>query len=152
MIPTLTKSSTGHIVREDSTPTRDIRSKVDYANSYHICNIVGSPIDRVELAPDKNFLKLLMHNGGYHRGWCFAHRQNCCEDVYIADISGHEDFHGVITMAEERVVSHKDLGYQRATFYHFETDNGGVMDVRWYGDSNGYYSVDVALFRIVRED
>lgn len=81
------------------------------------------------------------------------HCQHCCESVRVEDIVGDlEDLVGVpILMAEE--VSSRDnpegfdtsSTYQDSftwTYYKFATIKGYV-DIRWYGESNGYYSESV---------
>ena len=74
------------------------------------------------------------------------HDYDCCENVYIEDICG--DINNLIgseiIMAEE--VINKDLSPLNEfdesytwTFYKFATVKGYVT-IRWYGESNGYYS------------
>ena len=77
------------------------------------------------------------------------HDYDCCENVYIEDICG--DINNLIgskiIMAEE--VINKDLSPLNEfdesytwTFYKFATVKGYVT-IRWYGESNGYYSEKV---------
>ena len=81
------------------------------------------------------------------------HDYDCCENVYIEDICG--DINNLIgskiIMAEE--VINRDLSPLNKfdesytwTFYKFATVKGYVT-IRWYGESNGYYSekVDFAI-------
>lgn len=84
------------------------------------------------------------------------HSQDCCESVYIEDIDGDlDDLVGMpIIEAEEVTSDEKQPGQSDArsddsftwTFYKLATIKGSVS-IRWYGESNGYYSesVDVDL-------
>jgi hypothetical protein len=79
------------------------------------------------------------------------HSQDCCESVSIESIVGDlSDLFGVpILMAEEATNDDPDAGECGMwTFYKLATIKGYV-DIRWYGSSNGYYSVGVS-FRKVR--
>ncbi len=83
----------------------------------------------------------------------FAHMQDCCESVSIEDIVGNlqnlvgspllqaEEVSGV-TPVEFDEGDHESVTW---TFYKFATRKGYV-DVRWLGESNGYYSEGVDLF------
>lgn len=78
------------------------------------------------------------------------HEQNCCESVTIEDINGDiNDLIGSpITMAEE--VTEDDPNADESgtwTFYKFAT-NKGYVTIRWYGESNGYYSEYVDFIKI----
>ena len=81
----------------------------------------------------------------------FAHYQDCCESVDINDIVGDlNDLVGEPLLLAEEVSGyigpepeyHESYTY---TFYKFATRKGYV-DVRWLGESNGYYSEAVDLF------
>lgn len=73
------------------------------------------------------------------------HNQDCCESVYIESISGNLDnlVDSPILRADEKVhQSESEYGSCTATFYTFATAKGYV-DVRFNGESNGYYSESV---------
>ena len=82
--------------------------------------------------------------------YVFSHHQDCCESVYIESIVGDiEDLVNTpILIAEE---SSGDTPADSTatpydsytwTFYKFATFKGYV-DIRWLGESNGYYSESV---------
>src|SRR5690606_34898940 len=82
--------------------------------------------------------------------FCMYHSQDCCENVYIEDICGDmRDLIGSPVIMAEAVTSTDDpedtkvdTKYRDSftwTFYKLATINGAVT-IRWYGQSNGYYS------------
>jgi len=81
----------------------------------------------------------------------FAHQQDCCESVDINDIVGDlQDLVGEPLLVAEEVkgATEPDEEHYESytyTFYKFATRKGYV-DVRWLGESNGYYSESVELF------
>jgi hypothetical protein len=81
----------------------------------------------------------------------FAHQQDCCETVRINDIVGDlQDLVGepILVAEEVKGATEPDEEHYESysyTFYKFATRKGYV-DVRWLGESNGYYSESVELF------
>lgn len=87
------------------------------------------------------------------------HDQDCCERVSVEDICGDiEDLiNSEILIAEERTsednpdgVSSEITEWQDSftwTFYELATIKGSVT-IRWYGESNGYYSESVDFCKI----
>lgn len=82
------------------------------------------------------------------------HYQECCESCIVEDVNGEIDdlIGSPILMAEERTNGEEDTSYgiEQWTFYTLATIRGYV-DIRWYGESNGYYSTGV-YFEIVEKD
>ena len=84
----------------------------------------------------------------------FFHQQDCCEHVSIEDVCGDlQDLVGDPLLLAEEVsgetpVEFNEEDYESVTwtFYKFATRRGYV-DVRWLGESNGYYSEGVSLGR-----
>lgn len=89
--------------------------------------------------------------------YTMQHDQDCCESVSIDDIIGDlDDLIGTPILKYEEVTqdghnqSLQSNLYERSkssesstwTFYHFATSKGYVT-IRWYGESNGYYSESV---------
>jgi hypothetical protein len=85
----------------------------------------------------------------------FFHYQDCCESVDINDIVGNlEDLVGEPLLIAEEVSGATEPDEEHYdsytyTFYKFATRKGYV-DVRWLGESNGYYSEGVSLGRELR--
>jgi hypothetical protein len=85
------------------------------------------------------------------RVFTFNHSQDCCETVSILDVIGDvADLLGSPLVLAEEVSSEGTLPPERAdsytwTFYRFATVKGTVT-VRWFGESNGYYSEGVDFY------
>jgi hypothetical protein len=84
------------------------------------------------------------------------HSQDCCESVTVEDICGDlNDLIGSPLVEAEEATSDKnpegvEKDYQDSftwTFYKLRTAKGCVT-IRWYGESNGYYSESVGFIRV----
>ncbi len=81
------------------------------------------------------------------------HSQDCCESVYIEDINGDLDslLFKPILQADEKISTSEDsdpkLDSDESFTWTFYTlaNISSVVDIRWYGSSNGYYSERVDL-------
>ena len=82
--------------------------------------------------------------------YVFTHDQDCCESVDINDVVGDlQDLVGEPLLMAEEVSGYigpepEYVDSYTYTFYKFATRRGYV-DVRWLGESNGYYSEGVDL-------
>lgn len=100
----------------------------------------------ISIYHDEETLQITTKEGKFN----FYHDQDCCENVYIESIVGDiNDLIGnPILLAEESTNSTdnppKNADFFTWTFYKFATVKGYV-DVRWLGESNGYYSESVTL-------
>lgn len=85
------------------------------------------------------------------RKFVMQHHQDCCESVTIDDICGDlaDLVESPITQAEETVNEDEDPD-ATWTFYRIGTAKG-MVTIRWYGSSNGYYSERVDFDEITPE-
>ena len=120
----------------------------DWNSQVDIKNMVGKVFTRVSGGVGSG--ELVFENDTER--FVFFHYQDCCECVDINDIVGDlQDLVGEpLLIAEEvsgEIPEHNHAGYHESqtwTFYKFATRRGYV-DVRWLGESNGYYSESVSL-------
>jgi len=108
--------------------------------------LIGQSFSLIE--KDNDEIRFQLTDG---RAMLMWHQQDCCESVYVEDVSGNlEDLLNTpILVAESRSRCEPDGEWgdsQTWTFYTFRTIKGTV-DIRWHGSSNGYYGegVDVRL-------
>lgn len=112
--------------------------------------ILGKTI--IHIKSEQDYIQFTCNDGDR---FSMYHEQSCCENVYVEDIIGDLDdlLHSPILMAEEIVHSGENpegvpsIEYQDSftwTFYKLATIKGYVT-IRWYGESNGYYSESVTF-------
>ena len=107
-------------------------------------NMVGTIFPIVEVSNSE----LVFENA--RERYVFSHQQDCCEHVYIESIVGDvaDLVNTPILIAEESsgdTPADSDASPCESytwTFYKFATFKGYV-DIRWLGESNGYYSESV---------
>ena len=113
--------------------------------------LVGKTLTVIAPSDDKERIVFECSDGSEY---VMFHSQDCCESVKVEDICGDlSDLVGSPIIEAEEVVSQnahpegvRPPEYQDEsftwTFYKLVTAKGRVT-IRWYGDSNGYYSEDV---------
>jgi len=124
-------------------------------------DLKGKTLTKVERVEDEELIFHTTEGEIYN----LYHSQDCCESVTIEDICGDlDDLIGSPLLVAEEVeyAGEQELpneervrlqlersagdGYyedsQTWTFYKLDTIKGGVT-IRWYGESNGYYSESV---------
>ena len=119
-------------------------------NDYKIENLIGKTFKEIK----KEREDLIVFVDTDDNRYVMHHDQECCEDVYIEDICGSLDYllGTPIVMAEEVKQSNEPIEGQALdeyisftwTFYKFATAKGYVT-IRWFGESNGYYSEEADL-------
>lgn len=112
-------------------------------------SLVGKTLTKIDIDKNEDEIYLYEDNGNVY---LMKHFQDCCEHVKIEDICGDiKDLLGTpIIMAELSTNSdgeENDWGTFTWTFYKLATEKGYVT-IRWYGESNGYYSEEVDFLLI----
>ncbi len=114
-----------------------------------INELIGKTINKIDSSEDK----IIFHCSDGIK-YTMLHFQDCCETVTVEDIIGDlEDLIGTPILKASEDISEDNLNdiekdYQEEsytwTFYNLSTIKGSVT-IRWYGESNGYYSESVYL-------
>jgi hypothetical protein len=114
-------------------------------------DIVGKCIRRVYAKTQDNPIEYLVFECTDGTEYHMYHEQDCCEYVYLNDITeGYQDILTNATVLDAYASSNREddpdtYGTHTWTFYRLVTDKGVVV-LRWYGSSNGYYSEDVSFY------
>lgn len=113
-------------------------------------DLLGKTLTKVEQIGDDELVFITTEGKRYR----LHHEQDCCEGVSIESVVGDlSDLVGdPLLIAEESTSGVHPEGYTEKeyeesftwTFYKFATRKGYV-DVRWLGESNGYYSESVSF-------
>lgn len=102
----------------------------------------GKVVSGVKVGKDGEDLWIMFSDGPRLH---FMHYRDCCEDVSIEDIDiDLQDIVGSrLYSIEEASKTGGGYGYSSTwTFYKIQTSSQ-CATVRWYGESNGYYSEEV---------
>ena len=88
--------------------------------------------------------------------YIMGHRQDCCEEIYIKEISGNLAALIGSPLVEAECVSNEEEYPEHSicqewTFYKFSTTSATV-NISWSGESNCYYSTDVSIIEITEEN
>lgn len=123
-----------------------------YIKQVEFSELLGKTLKSVEQISNK-MLVFTTTEGEVYKMY---HSQDCCESVTIEDICGDlQDLIGEPILLAEEATSDKNpegitKDYQDSftwTFYKLATRKGYV-DIRWYGESNGYYSESVDFYKV----
>ena len=124
-----------------------------------VAQLIGLTLTRIEgCLPESDEVTFYSECGQQFRMY---HQQSCCEVVYLQDVEGDvADLIGTPIVVAETVsnavqqalnlltpLPEMEGECEQWTFYRLATTKGWVV-LRWYGDSNGYYSTDVDFKRI----
>lgn len=115
-------------------------------------DLLGKTLTSIEVAEDKDAIAFLCDDGSSYK---LYHEQECCEDVIVEDVTGDlADLIGNPILQAEEISSSNEGEVPRAyceswtwTFYKLATIRGSVT-IRWFGESNGYYSEEVSFAKV----
>jgi hypothetical protein len=118
-----------------------------------IAELLGKTLTKVEGKVGDTQIIFTLEDG---TRYSMSHIQECCESVDIEDICGDlTDLVGsALLRAEESSTKERPEGVHEPsddewlwTFYRFATIKGSVV-IRWFGSSNGYYGVEVSIYKL----
>ena len=111
---------------------------VEYSQAINIDQIKGMTITAVVYKESDESLHIHLNTHVLE----MIHHQDCCESVYLADVVGSfEDLIGYprLEVSESIVNTNSEDYSSTASYYNFKTVKASVQ-LRWVGESNGYYS------------
>lgn len=125
----------------------------NYNRAPQFSDLLGKTIvDIYGAEPDSEIIAFICDDGSKY---LMYHEQDCCERVDVNDICGDVSclLNTPLTKAEKLVESSSEKDWDERdesytwTFYHLATVKGYVT-IRWYGESNGYYSESVDFVQV----
>jgi hypothetical protein len=122
-------------------------------NTSHINDLIGKTLTSVSVSDVEDEISFKTTDG---ESYLMYHDQDCCEYVTIEDIAGDlEDLVGSPILDAYETTSYDeekldDCESVTWTFYSISTIKGSVT-LRWFGESNGYYSEDVDFVKLKEE-
>lgn len=128
----------------DSYDSYDSEDKCDFSE------LLGKTVLEIQVCKDElnqDEINFITEEGKY----VMTHEQDCCESVYIEEIVGDlMDLVGSPILMAEESSNEGETEWEDTytwTFYKLAT-NKGYVTIRWYGESNGYYSEEVDMYFI----
>lgn len=119
----------------------------------NISELIGKTLTAVTGRVSDEEIVFVCDNGEKYRMY---HMRDCCESVCVEDIAGDiNDLIGTPILEAREDTSNDNpegvtMEYQDSftwTFYNIATIKGYVT-IRWYGESNGYYSESVEFEKL----
>lgn len=107
----------------------------------------GKTVKNIKGSAGDNFLIFEFEDGTKYKMY---HMQDCCEQVYIESIVGNlgRIIGEKIKFAElTKNTSDDGLNHKTWSFYKISTVKGDIT-IRWYGESNGYYSEEANIKKL----
>lgn len=102
--------------------------------------LIGKTLSSVEVSDWEHEIIFTVNDGSKYRMY---HKEDYSETVVIEDICGNlSDLIGFPILQAEESVNYQETPSTTWTFYKLATIKGSVT-IRWYGESNGWYSEDV---------
>lgn len=115
-------------------------------------DLLGYTFASVQYEAEDEVIRILTECG---KEFMMRHEQVCCEEVWVESIVGDlADIVGAQILLAEEAVGTGDAQRQESalwTFYKLATAKGYV-DIRWVGESNGYYSERVGFVQVIRSE
>jgi len=116
-----------------------------------ISDLLGKTLVNVKVTNDGTDIDSIKFECSDGSRYEMYHEQDCCENVEIEDICGelHMLIGNPILLAEEVVNEGiaDNWGTETWTFYKLATI-AEYVTIRWYGESNGYYSETVDFIQV----
>jgi hypothetical protein len=134
------------LTEKDKVKAESIRWNYKYTDTE---TLVGKEVCKIV----KTDCDILLHTTDGHL-YSIHHEDECCEEVYLADVCGDlEDLlfseilsFEIVSNSDDPPVSSNPESYTW-TFVKVSTNHGSVT-MRWYGESNGYYGETVTLMEL----
>jgi aspartate/tyrosine/aromatic aminotransferase len=112
----------------------------------------GKTFNKVYLnQPEYGNEEIVFEEKGTNIVYKLYHQQDCCEQVYVEDIVGDlKDLENAPILSSKETTSNENPPENKSNwsftwnFYDFSTTKGFVT-IRFYGESNGYYSEKATL-------
>lgn len=107
---------------------------------------------KVSKGDDDDSIDIYFEDGSY---LTMFHEQDCCESVWIEDIESNKNLpeYRDAVVIDMYVTTSENKNSDESgtyTFYNLNTSKGSI-NIRWNGESNGYYSEEVSTYLYAKD-